>query len=102
MIPRDKRNPLIDTIWTSTKVLPTIMVQCTCNKPNVLATIMVLPTAAINRNNPEAIWLTPRSTKYCLNILEEHYAVIAEKHLNRKKKRTMEQSSNNICTLHTN
>ncbi len=41
----------------------------TAKDPNVLATIMFLPSAAIARNNPEAIWLINNSTRYCLKNL---------------------------------
>jgi hypothetical protein len=47
--------------------------KSSANDPNVLATIMFLPIAAINRNNAEAIWLTRTSRRYCLNNLQYVY-----------------------------
>jgi len=39
--------------------------------PNVLATIMFLPSAAIARNKPEDIWFISRSTRYCFKNLHK-------------------------------
>jgi hypothetical protein len=39
--------------------------------PKVLATIMFLPAAAINRNSADAIWLISKSRKYCLKSLKK-------------------------------
>lgn len=46
---------------------------CTASKanaPTVPATISFLPNAAINRNNPDAIWLMHMIKKYCLKNLQ--------------------------------
>ena len=50
---------------------PNVRSVKSANDPNVLATIMFLPSAAIERNNPEAIWLVTNSTRYCFNILQK-------------------------------
>ena len=50
---------------------PNVRSVKSANDPNVLATIMFLPSAAIARNNPEAIWLINNSKKYCFNNLHK-------------------------------
>lgn len=41
--------------------------------PSVEATVISLPTAAIKRNNAEAIWLVSARTMNCLNnLLSRH------------------------------
>ena len=39
--------------------------------PKVLATIMFLPAAAINRNSADDVWLISKSRKYCLKSLKK-------------------------------
>lgn len=55
--PRDKTNP------------PRTRTASKAKDPNVLATITFLPSAAINRNSPDAIWLIRRSKRNCLKNL---------------------------------
>jgi hypothetical protein len=64
IIPRDKMKP------------PNAKSVSSANDPKVLATIMFLPAAAINRNNADAIWLISKSSKYCLKSLEKNITLI--------------------------
>jgi hypothetical protein len=57
MIPFDRTKPLIAKRMES------------ANDPNVRATVMSLPTAAMNLNNAEAIWFTSTRIRYCLKNL---------------------------------
>lgn len=59
LIPRERTNP------------PSTKSRSNTSEPNVLATTMLLPTAAINRNIAEDIWLTIKSNKYCLKNLQQ-------------------------------
>jgi hypothetical protein len=58
-IPRDKIKP------------PNAKSVSSAKDPKVLATIMFLPAAAINRNSADAIWLISKSRKYCLKSLKK-------------------------------
>ena len=50
---------------------PSVIVARSAKDPNVFATIMFLPNAAMNRIKPDAIWLINNSSRYCLNILQK-------------------------------
>jgi hypothetical protein len=46
------------------------------NDPNVLAIIIFLPIAAIDRNNAEATWPSSTNTRHCLkNLYQEHQII---------------------------
>ena len=66
--PRDKINPPITRIVSK------------ASEPQVFATIIFLPTAAINRNSPDAIWLRHRSKRNCLKNLPARALVRIELH----------------------
>ena len=70
-VPRERINPPNDKSTSN------------ANEPNVLATTMFLPVTAINRNNAEAIWLTPKSSAYCLKNLqhENHHINYLDKEI---------------------
>ena len=57
--PLDKTNP------------PKTRTASKAKDPNVFATIIFLPSAAINRNSPDAIWLINRSRRNCLKNLPQ-------------------------------
>jgi hypothetical protein len=59
IIPLDKTKP------------PNAKIARSTNDPKVLATIMFLPAAAINRNSADAIWLISTSTTYSLKNLQK-------------------------------
>lgn len=48
---------------------PNTKTVTSAHEPNVFATIMFLPSAAMKRNNPEAIWLVQTSTRKYLKHL---------------------------------
>jgi hypothetical protein len=56
-LPLDRINP------------PRTMTRSNPKDPNVFATVISLPKAAMNRNSAEAIWLTHTSRRYCLKNL---------------------------------
>jgi hypothetical protein len=56
---------------------PNAKSRSSANDPNVLATIIFLPSDAINRNNAEAIWFTSNSIRYCLKNLQcTHFQIL--------------------------
>lgn len=50
---------------------PKTIIASKANDPNVLATIIFLPNAAINLNIPDATWLRHKSRRNCLKNLSE-------------------------------
>ena len=58
IIPRDRTKP------------PNAKSRSVANDSNVFATIMFRPVDAISRNNADAIWLTIKRRRYCLNNLQ--------------------------------
>jgi hypothetical protein len=48
---------------------PRTMTRSNAKDPNVFATVVSLPKAAMNRNSAEAIWLMHTSRRYCLKNL---------------------------------
>lgn len=58
ILPLDRMNPPITRTVSS------------AHDPNVFATMTFLPRAPMNRNSPEAIWLTQMSRNSCLKNLQ--------------------------------